>query len=117
MKVKWALLMNLLSASSAVVGLFIGIALASVENFEQWLFAIVAGQFIYIALVDLVGFLQLKNAFLENSMIKIFQIHEIRVLDANLSALRYFAAFLGVIIGIGILLALAFFEPYMHLKT
>lgn len=54
LSVKSALLLNLLSALTAIIGLYAGVAIASVENLQGWMLAIVAGMFIYVSLVDMV---------------------------------------------------------------
>jgi zinc transporter ZupT len=53
---KWyiAALYNLLSALTAVVGVFIGVAISNVsEAATSWIFIIAAGIFLYVALVDM----------------------------------------------------------------
>ena len=49
-----ALLWNFLSATTAVIGFFIGVALSGDAGVRQWIFAVTVGMFLYIALVDLV---------------------------------------------------------------
>ncbi len=54
---KWyiALLLNFLSALTAVAGFFVGVAIGTdSEEAQNWVLAFTAGQFLYIALVDLV---------------------------------------------------------------
>lgn len=51
-----AILWNFLSATTAIIGFFIGAVLSSNDNVRQWIFAVTIGMFLYIALVDLVGF-------------------------------------------------------------
>jgi len=51
-----AILWNFLSATTAIIGFFIGAALSSNANIRQWIFAVTIGMFLYIALVDLVNF-------------------------------------------------------------
>ena len=56
---KWyiAALYNLLSALTAVVGMFVGVAISNVsEAATSWIFIIAAGIFLYVALVDMVSF-------------------------------------------------------------
>jgi zinc transporter ZupT len=50
-----AILWNFLSATTAIIGFFIGTALSSNANIRQWIFAVTIGMFLYIALVDLVN--------------------------------------------------------------
>lgn len=56
MSVKQAIVYNLLSALMAYVGMMIGIAVGQyTENVTSWIFAITAGMFLYVALVDMVS--------------------------------------------------------------
>jgi zinc transporter ZupT len=50
-----ALLFNLVSACTAFVGFFIGVSLSENAGARTWIFAVTAGTFTYIALVDLVS--------------------------------------------------------------
>lgn len=59
-----ALVLNLLSALTAYIGLFIALGLGKNETAETILLAITAGMFLYVAWVDMVGF-QLIVTFLE----------------------------------------------------
>ena len=55
---KWhvALLYNTLSAITAIVGMFIGVAIGRAsEDSTAWILSITAGVFLCVALVDLVG--------------------------------------------------------------
>ena len=54
MSVKMALMANLLSALSCYIGLATGIYVGQESNIRLWMFAIAAGMFLYIALVDMV---------------------------------------------------------------
>ena len=50
-----AILFNFISALAAVVGFFVGVAIGTAnEEANNWILAIAAGVFLYIALVDLV---------------------------------------------------------------
>lgn len=53
---KRALLFNFISACTAIIGFFIGASIGENEAARTWIFAITAGTFGYIALVDLVCF-------------------------------------------------------------
>lgn len=56
MSVKQAIVYNLLSALMAYVGMLIGIAVGQyTHNVTSWIFAITAGMFLYVALVDMVS--------------------------------------------------------------
>ena len=51
-----ALVFNLLSSLGAIIGFFVGVSIGTgSETADSWILAIVAGQFLYIALVDLVS--------------------------------------------------------------
>lgn len=55
MTVKQALLANFLSACSSFIGLVIGVLIGQhTEEGNQWVFALMGGMFLYIALVDMV---------------------------------------------------------------
>lgn len=58
MSVKQAIVYNLLSALMAYVGMLIGTAVGQyTHNVTNWIFAITAGMFLYVALVDMVSWL------------------------------------------------------------
>ena len=54
MSVKMALIANLLSAMSCYIGLVIGILVGQQADIRFWIFAVAAGMFLYVALVDMV---------------------------------------------------------------
>ena len=50
-----ALIFNMLSSVGAIVGFFVGVTIGTdSESANGWILTITAGQFLYIALVDLV---------------------------------------------------------------
>ncbi|XP_066300174.1 zinc transporter ZIP12-like isoform X2 [Branchiostoma lanceolatum] len=53
MSYKQALLWNFISAMSCFLGLYIGLAIGADITSRQWIFAVIAGMFLYIALVDM----------------------------------------------------------------
>lgn len=53
MSLKWALLLNFLSALTCFLGFFIGIAVGSTLIARQWILSITAGMFLYVGLVDM----------------------------------------------------------------
>lgn len=56
MTVKQAIVYNLLSALMAYVGMLIGTAVGQyTHSLTSWIFAITAGMFLYVALVDMVS--------------------------------------------------------------
>ena len=57
-----ALLFNFVSSLTAVVGMFIGVAISQqTEAANEWILAITAGLFLYIGLTDLVRMTQKTN--------------------------------------------------------
>ncbi|XP_035669876.1 zinc transporter ZIP12-like isoform X1 [Branchiostoma floridae] len=53
MSYKGALLWNLFAACWCFVGLYIGLAIGASFEVRQWLFALIAGMFLYVSLVDM----------------------------------------------------------------
>lgn len=61
MTVKQAVLYNALSAMLAYLGMATGIFIGHyAENVSMWIFALTAGLFMYVALVDMVSFPDVK---------------------------------------------------------
>ena len=56
MTVKQALVYNCVSSILCLVGMVTGIGVGNLEAATQWIFALIAGMFIYIALVDMVRY-------------------------------------------------------------
>ena len=54
MRPKMVLLANFFCACCCFVGLYIGILVSAADSTRQWIFAVTAGMFLYISLVDLV---------------------------------------------------------------
>jgi len=54
MSAKEAICYNLLSSFLCFIGMLIGISLGHSETAAEWIYAIAAGTFLYIALVDMV---------------------------------------------------------------
>lgn len=60
MTVKQAILYNVLSALMAYLGMITGILIGHyAENIAMWIFALTAGLFMYVALVDMVSVMTL----------------------------------------------------------
>lgn len=53
LSVRRALMMNLFSALTAFGGLFVGLAAINIENAVEWLLALTAGMFLYVAWLDM----------------------------------------------------------------
>jgi len=54
MSVKQAVIFNLLSAATCIPGMIVGVVVGNLSAATSWIFAGVAGFFLYIALVDTV---------------------------------------------------------------
>ncbi|XP_041371976.1 zinc transporter ZIP12-like [Gigantopelta aegis] len=66
MSFRQALAWNLLSAVTSFIGLYIGLSVSTEAQTRQWIFAVTAGMFLYIALVDILPSLlqtKVKRAF------------------------------------------------------
>ena len=50
-----ALFFNFLSATTCLIGFYIGVSLSANSEISLWIFSITAGMFIYVALADLVN--------------------------------------------------------------
>ena len=59
MSPKQAIIYNCLSSVLCFIGMLIGVAIGNIENASLWIFAVVGGMFLYIALVDMVGVIQM----------------------------------------------------------
>ncbi|KAL7990249.1 hypothetical protein Chor_010603 [Crotalus horridus] len=55
LSVKWALLLNFISALTAFLGLYIALSVSTGEEFEAWVFTVATGLFLYVALCDMVS--------------------------------------------------------------
>ncbi|XP_033747807.1 zinc transporter ZIP12-like isoform X2 [Pecten maximus] len=91
---KMALVANLLSSLTALLGFYIGVSLSKGVGASQWIFSIAAGLFLYISLVDMIPELISAGA----GRLKTIIYHNI-----------------GIIIGILIILLLSIFEDSIHI--
>lgn len=57
MPAKQAVLYNCLSSLLCFIGMLIGVAVGNISSASLWIFAVVGGMFLYIALVDMVSWL------------------------------------------------------------
>jgi len=64
LSVKTAVCYNFLSALTAFIGLYVGLSVSADVTVRQWIFAVTAGLFIYVALVDMVCSNYIFNAYL-----------------------------------------------------
>uniref|UniRef100_A0A914R5J0 Uncharacterized protein n=1 Tax=Parascaris equorum TaxID=6256 RepID=A0A914R5J0_PAREQ len=55
LSVRRALIMNLFSALTAFGGLFVGLAAINIENAVEWLLALTAGMFLYVAWLNMIS--------------------------------------------------------------
>ena len=60
MSAKQAIIYNCLSSILCFIGMLIGVAIGNIQDASLWIFAVVGGMFLYIALVDMVSILTLK---------------------------------------------------------
>ncbi|XP_067686609.1 zinc transporter ZIP4-like [Haliotis asinina] len=81
MSFKRALCWNFVSALTAFIGLFIGLSISTDPLVRRWIFAVTAGLFLYIALVDLLPSL-LNNATTHRKLV--FVMHNIGILTGFL---------------------------------
>jgi zinc transporter ZupT len=56
MSIKRAMVLNFVSSLTAFAGLYLGLSLGEQVEASQWIFAVGAGMFLYVALTDLVKF-------------------------------------------------------------
>ncbi|CAH8850565.1 unnamed protein product [Trichobilharzia szidati] len=93
MRIKEAMFFNIVSSILCLFGMLVGIAVGNIESASYWIFAITAGTFIYIALVDMLP--ELNTVELRPGQTRIGQL-AIQVA--------------GLTTGVGIMLVIALFE-------
>ncbi|XP_028894977.1 zinc transporter foi [Zeugodacus cucurbitae] len=72
MSIKTAVYYNLLTSVLSFFGMIIGIIFGQSPNVAQWMFAVAAGLFIYIALVDMMPELSSAHKTVEQFLLQIF---------------------------------------------
>nr|CAB3266265.1 zinc transporter ZIP12 [Phallusia mammillata] len=91
---KWkALLLNVLAACCGFIGLYIGLALSSNSEVRQWLLAVVAGMFLYIAFVIV--------------------LHEMMEEETDYPVAQFILQNVGMLLGWTILLILSLYEEQL----
>ncbi|XP_028396491.1 zinc transporter ZIP6-like [Dendronephthya gigantea] len=94
MTIKQAMLANFLSACSSFIGLVIGILIGQqTEEGNQWIFAVMGGMFLYIALVDMLPELMHSEELGGAGRLQIFLLQNI-----------------GILLGFVLMLLIAYFE-------
>ncbi|XP_030848423.1 zinc transporter ZIP12-like [Strongylocentrotus purpuratus] len=96
-RLRTALLMNMMCACSAFLGLWVGIPLGQTETVREWIFAAVAGMFLYVGLVDMLPMLHQYDGKSNKVTVAILQ---------NI----------GFLAGIGIILVIALYEDAIKLS-
>ncbi|KAL3837323.1 hypothetical protein ACJMK2_022689 [Sinanodonta woodiana] len=95
MSFKKALIFNFLSSLTAVIGLYIGLAVSTNLEVRFWIFAITAGLFLYISLTDMIPMM----------------VHK----ETDTPVLEFICHNVGMFIGVTIVLIIAIFEGKLEL--
>ncbi|KAK3607819.1 hypothetical protein CHS0354_031319 [Potamilus streckersoni] len=95
MSFKRALIFNFLSSLTAVIGLYIGLAVSTNLEVRFWIFAITAGLFLYISLTDMIPMM----------------VHK----ETETPMLEFACNNIGMLIGVTIVLIIAIFEGKLEL--
>lgn len=139
LSVKKAVLMNFLSAVTAFAGLYIGLFVSSDSDVQQWIFAVTAGIFLYLSLVEMVikrtkqmglYIAQITSEFprtpdifvcfryfvaLTAFFFMLFQLPEMNRVKSDRPYLMFLLQNLGLLMGWACLLLLAIFEHELKL--
>lgn len=110
MSVKSAVYYNLLTGVLSFIGMIFGIAFGQSQDVAQWMFAVAAGLFIYIALVDMVSGQQKVYPYTITYLwfCSICQMPEISASHKSLG--QFLLQILGMLSGVGIMLLIALYE-------
>ncbi|XP_060589229.1 zinc transporter ZIP6-like isoform X2 [Ruditapes philippinarum] len=98
MSIKRAMVLNFVSSLTAFAGLYLGLSLGEQVEASQWIFAVGAGMFLYVALTDLVP--ECKEYFKTKCTIKMFVAQNI-----------------GLLLGYVAMLLLAMYEDKLEIKS
>ncbi|CAK9291415.1 unnamed protein product [Gordionus sp. m RMFG-2023] len=90
MSFKMALVVNLFAACTSFFGLYLSLSIASSIEARKWIFAMTAGMFLYVSLVDMLP--------------------ELREIKVGSQAWSLFCQNLGIIVGVGLMLLVALYE-------
>ncbi|KAK3596398.1 hypothetical protein CHS0354_018997 [Potamilus streckersoni] len=99
MSIKQAIFYNVVSSILSFIGMVIGITLGNITSASLWIFAVVAGMFLYIALVDMLP--EIKNREHDGMVGK--QLCDLFIHSA------------GMVIGAGIMLSIALYEDKIQI--
>ncbi|KAL3836879.1 hypothetical protein ACJMK2_022286 [Sinanodonta woodiana] len=99
MSVKQAIFYNVVSSIFSFIGMVIGVMLGNVTSASLWIFAVVAGMFLYIALVDMLP--EIRNRAHEGMVRK--QLCDLLLQSA------------GMFVGAGIMLSIALYEDKIQI--
>ena len=61
MSPRTAILYNIMSSFLCLLGMLVGVAIGNIHSASLWIFAVVGGMFLYIALVDMVSLFIVKK--------------------------------------------------------
>lgn len=101
MSVKQAIFYNILSSVLSYLGMVLGLVLGQIHDLTPWIFSATAGIFLYVALVDMIPELSSGHT------------HPIRSEIEHGQVLGLLLQFLGMSLGVGIMLIIALLEEYM----
>jgi len=97
MKIKQALFFNIVSSILCFIGMIVGIGVGNIESASSWVFALTAGTFVYIAMVDMLP-----------------ELNSFQVKPDQSRIAQMFIQNSGLITGAGIMLIIALFEKQLH---